>query len=118
VAAEVSGDSRRLRLRYRQPQQQLSGRPSFGVRSRDLAAPPNTIDRTVSTFLVQGTRFLAGDIDRSGRVDGADLVTLAIAFGSRQGEPRYKAIADLDGNGRIDGVDLARLAANFGQTSF
>lgn len=54
------------------------------------------------------------DFDGSGRVDGFDLVDLAIAFGSRCGESRYVARVDLDSRESsrcwIDGGDLAELA--------
>lgn len=115
VPANVNGDAQRLRLRYR-PMTPLSGRVRLGVRSRDLATPPNTIDRTVADFVVLGSEFLTGDIDQSGRVDGADLVRLALAFGSRRGQARFDAAADLDGDNHVDGTDLALLAANFGRS--
>jgi hypothetical protein len=55
-----------------------------------------------------------GDFDDSGRVDGADLVVLALAFGSQKGDDRYDPAADLDDDDSVDGSDLALLAANFG----
>lgn len=113
VSASVNGDGQRLRLRYR-PMKPLNGRVRLGVRSRDLATPPNEIDRTVADFVVLGSEFLTGDIDQSGRVDGADLVRLALAFGSHRGQTRFDAAADLDDDNQVDGTDLALLAANFG----
>jgi lysophospholipase L1-like esterase len=56
-----------------------------------------------------------GDIDRSGRADGLDLVQLALAFGSLLGEPRYTLAADINGDGIIDGFDLDILIEFFGQ---
>jgi len=56
-----------------------------------------------------------GDVDASGRVDGIDLVLLALAFGSEQGEERYRAEADVNGDGIVDGFDLAILIEFFGQ---
>jgi hypothetical protein len=58
---------------------------------------------------------LAGDIDRSGRVDGGDLSILGRAFGATLGSPRYVAAADINHDGVIDGNDLALLASQFGQ---
>lgn len=55
-----------------------------------------------------------GDVDGSGRVDGVDLVRLALAFGAREGEPRYDGAADVNGDGVVDGFDLAILAEFFG----
>lgn len=57
-----------------------------------------------------------GDVDGSGRVDGHDLVLLALAFGSVAGEPRYLAPADVNQDGLVDGFDLAILADFFGQS--
>ena len=56
-----------------------------------------------------------GDIDGSGRVDGADLVLLGIAFGSVEGGESYSAAADINQDGIVDGFDLAILADHFGQ---
>lgn len=116
VPTTVAGDARRTVLQSRP--NNLAGRPLLGVDVRDLAVPSNRIVQDVSRFTVRGATFLKGDIDQSGRVDGADLVVLAVAFGSRAGDGRYKAVADLDGNGRVDGADLAILASNFGLSSF
>lgn len=71
-------------------------------------------------IVVAGSRVLmygnqvVGDIDGSGRVDGADLQRLAWSFGSSSGGERYLEAADLDSDGVVDGDDLAILAANFG----
>jgi hypothetical protein len=56
----------------------------------------------------------AGDVDRSGRVDGADLALLAGAFGADELRPHYHDGSDLDRSGAIDGDDLAILAGRFG----
>ena len=89
-----------------------------GLRSSDLANPANSTETVVTEFSVAGTDILRGDIDKSGRVDGVDLVELARHFGATRGELRYSSEADLNGNGVVDGSDLAVLAANFGQSSF
>jgi len=117
VGALVSGDLARAEINFR-PATPLAGVVTMGFRSRDLATPPNTVEREVSRFIIAGTRFLTGDLDQDGRVDGKDLVALAIAFGSRRGETRFVRAADFDGNDIVDGVDLAALATNFGQKSF
>jgi lysophospholipase L1-like esterase len=57
-----------------------------------------------------------GDIDGSGRVDGADLVLLGISFGSVLGDDAYSIDADINQDGIVDGFDLAILADRFGQT--
>lgn len=117
VAAEITGDERRQRIRYR-PDPPLAGVVFVGLDAEDRAAPPHRREGTFLQFVVRGTQFLPGDISRDGRVDGADLISMGFAFGSRRGDPRFLNIADLDANGQIDGSDLAVLAANFGQRSF
>ncbi len=56
------------------------------------------------------------DIDASGRVDALDLAALAAAFGSLEGQARFRAEADLNGDGAVDGLDLALLASSYGKT--
>ncbi len=114
VATAALGDGSRGVLSY-QPPQPLSGTVHVGLRTQDLANPPNTFDNDIFTFTVAGAQGIPGDIDGSGRVDGADLVLLAVHFGARQGELDYLAAADLNADGVIDGLDLAILASNFGQ---
>ena len=88
---------------------------TVGLRSRDLATPPNTIDRQVAKFTVQGSTALQGDVNGDGRVDGADLILFGLHFGASRGAANYNAAADFNNDGLIDGLDLAILAANFGQ---
>ncbi len=117
VPATATGDAMRVQFDYR-PTEPLRGVVSLGFRAQDTATPANTVTRTVSQFIIAGTQFLAGDIDRDGRVDGEDLIGFAFVFGARRGEGRYRAFADFDGSGAVDGLDLAMLAANFGTRSF
>ncbi|HSK81571.1 MAG TPA: GDSL-type esterase/lipase family protein [Thermoanaerobaculia bacterium] len=117
VPATVTGDAKRIELLY-QPPQPLRGSVSIGLRSRDLATPPNTVDREIARFRTAGTALLDGDLNEDGRVDGTDLVSFARHFGAGRGERRFERAADFNEDGRIDGQDLAALAANFGKTSF
>ena len=101
-----------------QPPAPLSGTVTVGLRSRDLATPPNLIDRQIASFMIQGSPLgLQGDINGDGRVDGTDLILFGIHFGTLQGEAGYSAAADFNADGSIDGLDLAILAANFGQVA-
>jgi len=115
VSATLEGDASAARLVYAPPQP-WSGIVQVGLRSRDLANPANTVDRRIVTFYTAGTVFLPGDVDRDGRVDGADLVKLGRAFGARTGTGRYVSSADFNADGVVDGADLAQLAANFGRS--
>lgn len=113
VPQTLTGDDRRVSLTF-QPTEPLGGVIFVEVQSQDLASPPNTIDRQLVQFVVQGTEFLDGDIDRDGRVDGADLVAFAVRFGTQRGDGAFRAFADFNGDDVVDGLDLALLAANFG----
>jgi acyl-CoA thioesterase-1 len=117
VSTTFSGTPQKIQIRYT-PLQPWTGVVAFGLQTQDLATPPHTWNRTLSTFVTAGTIFLPGDIDRSGRVDGVDLLAFAPHFGARTPDPRYRTFADLNGDGVVDGTDLAILAANFGKTSF
>jgi hypothetical protein len=66
---------------------------------------------------------LPGNIDKRGhsanRVDGSDLITLSIAFGSKSGDLNWNPSCDLDKDGasdnKIDGSDLIVLGTHFGE---
>jgi lysophospholipase L1-like esterase len=117
VTPVVSGDKSKLVLSFTPPQP-LKGVVDVNLHAQDLATPPNVRDGLVSEFIVAGTTFLAGDLNRDGRVDGADLVILALAFGAHRYDSRYNINADFNGDGIVDGLDLAVIAANFGKSSF
>ncbi|MCI0346359.1 MAG: GDSL-type esterase/lipase family protein, partial [Chloroflexi bacterium] len=117
VAADISGTGNRGQIFYT-PATPLRGVVRVGLRTRDLATPANAFDGEIASFVIAGTTFLDGDLDRSGRVDGADLVAFGRAFGALEGSGRYERAADFDRDGDIDGEDLAVLAANFGRSSF
>jgi lysophospholipase L1-like esterase len=117
VGVSPSGTTKHAQLAYT-PATPLTGVVRVGLRTRDLAAPANASDRDVVRFIAAGTTVLVGDLDRSGRVDGADLVMFARRFGARSNEPRYQQQFDFNTDNVIDGSDLAMMAANFGKSSF
>jgi lysophospholipase L1-like esterase len=110
-----TGNAVRARLSY-QPPAPLSGIVTVGLRSRDLATTPNTVNREISRFTIAGFGTLQGDLNLDNRVDGADLVIFALHFGALRGDANYVASADLNADGMVDGVDLAILASNFGKS--
>lgn len=61
-------------------------------------------------------RGLAGDFNRSDRVDGADLEMLARSYGAVFGEEDYKILVDGNYDGKIDGSDLITVGINFALT--
>jgi lysophospholipase L1-like esterase len=120
VAVTPQGTTRHATLTYT-PATPFSGTVTYGLRSTDLATPPNPIDRQLASFTVKGSTGgggsgLSGDVNQDGRVDGADLVLFGLHFGAMRGEAAYDAAADFNSDGVIDGSDLAILAANFGQS--
>lgn len=116
VSASVEGDPSVVDLRYR-PTDPLSGVVEVGYRAFDLANPPNTREQTLGSFIVRGAKIVQGDVNGDGRVDGTDLVQIAIHFGTVNGDSRYARFVDLNKDNKIDGSDLAILASHFGETA-
>jgi lysophospholipase L1-like esterase len=115
VATTVGGDPQRTVLQAHPGN--LSGNLELGVDVGDRASPPNRRNQRIMRFEAVKSKFITGDVNRDGRVDGTDLVRLGVAFGSKKGDNRFDALVDFDASGRIDGIDLAQLAANFGLSS-
>jgi lysophospholipase L1-like esterase len=87
------------------------------VRSQDRNDPPNTFERLLSLYDVEGRKVLPGDVDFDCFVDGNDLTILGLYFGAEDGDPRYFTRYDFNRDGVIDGRDLAQLAKNFGRNT-
>ena len=103
-----------VRFRYESPTGLRFGqRVDVSLTVSDTSVPPHTTTYAYfyKTSVGNGT---AGDINRSGRIDGGDMAQLAIRFGSRSFDARYDFDADIDANGVIDGLDLAIVATAFG----
>jgi len=58
---------------------------------------------------------IPGDLNGDGKVSLADLVTLALAYGSKPGDLNWNPNADIIGNGIIGLSDLVILAQHYGQ---
>jgi branched-chain amino acid transport system substrate-binding protein len=54
------------------------------------------------------------DIDFNGVVDIFDIVQLALAFGSKPGDPNWNVEADINLDGTIDIFDIVQIALKFG----
>jgi hypothetical protein len=77
---------------------------------------PNTdAARNRNLQLFEAKVQLPGDINGDYKVDHKDLLLLAGAYGSNEGEPNYDPEADIDNDGKVDHRDLLILAANYGQ---
>jgi|SRR5271157_733795 len=72
----------------------------------------NTTNNTFDAGYVTVT--VPGDIDGNGKVNLADLVHLALAYGSRPGQARWNPNADINCDGIIDVLDLNILAQYYG----
>lgn len=56
-----------------------------------------------------------GDIDYNGIVDIVDIVIVALAFGSKPGDPNWNPDADLNNDDLVDIVDIVLVAIDFGE---
>lgn len=114
VTPEVTQVGNDVRFRYDSPTGLRFGQQvDVSLTVSDTSVPPRT---TVYSYFYRTSvgNGTAGDINRSGRVDGGDMAQLAIRFGSRSFDSRYDYDADIDANGVIDGLDLAIVATAFG----
>ena len=77
----------------------------FGGGSRDIVVEYNPARTDVNR----------SDNSTRDRVDGKDLVWLAYAYATVEGQTHFNPDADLNGDGQVDGVDLSLLASDFGR---
>jgi parallel beta-helix repeat protein len=56
------------------------------------------------------------DLDGDGVISIIDIVTVALAFGSRPGDPHWNPYADINQDGVVDIQDIVILAIHFGET--
>jgi lysophospholipase L1-like esterase len=117
VESTVTGNKRRVDLKYTVAKAELGCSGQIGIHAEDLAEPPNVRDlvlRAAAPLDVAGKNPPQGDVNGDCRVSGFDLVLLGHAFGSIAGDENFDPQADFDENGKINGKDLAQLAAKFG----
>jgi hypothetical protein len=87
------------------------------ILSAYLLPVPNEIytennDLNMSGFL---TITIPGDINGDFKVSLSDLTLLAIAYGSKSGDPKWNPNADINGDGKVSLSDLTLLAIHYGQ---
>jgi hypothetical protein len=79
-----------------------------------VSGETDTIDNTYTDGYIIET--ILGDVNGDGKVDIIDIATIAKAYGTYPGHPRWNPNADLDNNNKIDIIDIAKAAKNYGKT--
>lgn len=67
-----------------------------------------------TTFELARAPYLT-DINGDGKVDIIDLASVAVAWGTCPGDPRWNPKCDIDGNGVVNIMDIALVALDFGK---
>ncbi len=70
----------------------------------------------LSIFGVTRRSIIPGDVDRDGDVDIFDIVRIAGAYDSEEGDARYVANCDIDGDGDVDIFDVVIAAGHYGES--
>lgn len=81
--------------------------------SYQVIAVKNNMESLAAEITGAESRGIKGDIDRSDRVDGRDILKLAKSYGSEYGDEEYDPLADINFDGVIDGKDLMDIGVNF-----
>ncbi len=81
------------------------------------ASPVLNESDTTDNYYVDGFVLvtISGDVDGDRDVDIYDIVTMASAYGSGEGDPAYNANCDLDSDGDVDIFDIVAAAGNYGE---
>jgi hypothetical protein len=81
-----------------------------------LTVSPNIAGITNFSFniIVQGSKYLLGDINGDGHVNGLDAVLLGNAFGSEPSDPTWSPNADINCDGHVNAGDAVIIGVNFG----
>jgi hypothetical protein len=73
----------------------------------------NTMWNTTSHNM---TVYYETDFNRDAKVNIQDITIVAVAYGSRRGDPKWNAMADLDKNGWINIIDMTMVAKDYGKS--
>lgn len=73
---------------------------------------------TTDNTATNGPLFLTihGDVDGNSEVDIFDIVAIAGAYGSEEGDPTYNPNYDIDGDGDVDIFDIVAAAGHYGES--
>lgn len=77
--------------------------------------PSNLYALVNGSFLVEW-KAKSTDINGDGKVNIQDVTIVAVAYGSKPGDPKWNVAADLDDSGKIDIVDVVTVAKDYGKT--
>jgi len=83
--------------------------------SVNVTLVPGEIDIVDNSF-VDGWILVtvSGDVDGDFDVDIYDIVLIASAYGTQEGDPQYDPNCDIDGDGDVDIYDIVLAAGNYG----
>ena len=96
---------------YSGPYQNVTGRDGIGDISYIIDG--NNTDRYPLIYLY-GYAFTI-DLNNDRFIDIVDIVTVAIAFGSRPGDSNWNPMADINQDGIVDVVDFIMVSMHFGR---
>jgi hypothetical protein len=85
----------------------------LGSNATQVPGETDTTNNNCTGGLIKVT--IQGDMNGDFRVSLADLIILALAYGSKPTDQRWDPNADIDGNGVINIADLVHLAWNYGK---
>ena len=92
----------------------VRGNYTISANVSSVEGETETLDNNMEDGVILVTT--PGDVDGDFDVDIFDIVKIAGAYGSVEGEPQYNGDADVDGDGDIDIFDVVIAASNYGTT--
>jgi len=91
----------------------VKGNYTISAYAEPVPSETDTSDNRFIDGVVQVT--IAGDINGDGWVDGEDLTSMGMAWGSTLGQSNYNSNTDLNNDAWVDGEDLTIMGFNWGQ---
>lgn len=90
------------------------GNYTISVNVTIVEGETDTADNTMENGKICVT--IPGDVDGDRDVDIFDIVRMAGAYGTQEGQPGYDPECDLDGDGDVDIFDIVMAAGNYGES--
>jgi len=76
----------------------------------------DAIDESAQVGVNVFTLTFEADLNRDETVNILDISIVAMAFGTKEGDPNYNPIADLDDDKQINILDISTVAMDYGKT--